>query len=163
MKNKQEQITIVHKSATPKTKLNELIRTTMHVVPEKKRKNSFWFDGHVATVDLGKVQVYIVAEGEVSVSLLSNIVHKGDVARANAKTLFVDDTHIKDLYDDDKFSNSNWFGYKIVIDGGEEINYDSTIASLNSSTNSTDSNLDEAIKTATQILIDEFIKFNDIK
>lgn len=50
----------------------EKIKVTQYKKPQPRRKDSFWFDGHVATVKSGKVQINIVATGHIDVCFNPN-------------------------------------------------------------------------------------------
>lgn len=113
--------------------------------PEKCRKDSFWFDGEVASLSLGETSVSIMATGHVDVCFNENESNvSNDHARKEARRRGYTDRKLKNLSKHDGWSNNNWFGFLITLPSGKE-KWDEA----------TDINFDDAIYTAKQILLDK--------
>ena len=118
------------------------IKVEIHQQPEPRRKDSFWFDGHVATITDGKTEVSIIATGHVTVCFNPNEENvNNDYARKEARSKGYTDKKLNNLSKHDGWSNNNWFEYEITKDG-KTTKYEKT----------TDVDFDDAIKTAKSIL-----------
>lgn len=94
------------------------IKVEIHQKPEPRRKDSFWFDGHVATVTDGKTTINVVATGHVDVCFNRNESNmSNDYARKEARSRGYTDKKLKNLSNHDGWSNNNWFGFEVVKDG----------------------------------------------
>lgn len=94
------------------------IKTEIHQKPEPRRKDSFWFDGHIATVTDGKTTVNVIATGHVDVCFNPNESNvDNDHARKEARSRGYTDVKLKNLNKHDGWSNNNWFGFEVIKDG----------------------------------------------
>lgn len=114
---------------------------TIHKQPQPRRKDSFWFDGHVATVEKGNVKVEVIATGHIEVMFSEN--DKG-YENKDAVQIALDrgytDTKLKKLNEHDGWGNNNWFGFEITINDKSYWHDD------------TSTNFDEAIEIAKSIV-----------
>jgi len=118
------------------------IELTIYQHPNPRRKDSFWFDGHVATVTKGRTSVHIIAEGEIRIAFnVDEDMYRNDSAREEAKARKYTDVKLKNISKHDGWGNNNWFAFEIEK-GGEKVFYDTA----------TDTNFDDAIITAKRIL-----------
>lgn len=112
-----------------------------HKTIEPRRKDSFWFDGHVATLSNDKATVNIIAMGHVSVSFKANgEQYANDMARKEARTMGYTDQKLKNLNRHDGWANNNWYAFEVVVNG--QTYWD----------DATDVYLPDAINTAKEIL-----------
>jgi len=94
------------------------IKVKIYKKPEPRRKDSFWFDGHVATVTDGKTTVNIVATGHVDVCFNPNETnYDNDSARKEARKRGYTDRKINNLYNHDGVRNSNWYSFELISQG----------------------------------------------
>jgi len=116
---------------------------TYYVDVEPRRKDSFWFDGHVASITDGKTEVRIVAMGHVDVIFnVNENSFNNNSARKEARNRGYTDQKLKNLNRHDGWLNNNWYAFEIVKDGKEEID------------DYTDVYLPDAIDYAKQLLKD---------
>ncbi len=107
----------------------------IYKTPEPKRKDSFWFDGHVATVTDGKTTVNVIAQGHVCVYFKPNekTAYSNDTARKEARSRGYTDKKLKNLNRHDGWLNNNWFCFEIInenknlLDENTEIDFDEAI------------------------------------
>ncbi len=112
-----------------------------HVDLEPRRKDSFWFDGHVATISNDDVTVNIIATGHLCVSFKENgESFANDMARKEAMSMGYTDQKLKNISKHDGWQNNNWFAFE-VVKGGKTYWDDAT-----------DVYLPDAINTAKEIL-----------
>nr|WP_298657441.1 hypothetical protein [uncultured Flavobacterium sp.] len=98
-------------------------KVEIHQKPEPRRKDSFWFDGHVATVTNGKTTVNIVALGRIDVFFNPNESSMtNDDARKEARKRGYTDKKLTNICKHDGFSNSNWFTFEVFIYGEATMN-----------------------------------------
>ena len=120
------------------------MKTTIYQTPETRRKDSFWFDGHVATISNKKAKVNIIATGAIQVSFAPNEDYLRDGhAVKEARSMGYTDRKLRNISKHDGWSNNNWFAFEIVRDGKATWSPD------------TETKFDDAIRTAKQILKDE--------
>lgn len=118
------------------------IKVKIHVKPEPQRKDSFWFDGHVATVTDGKTTVNIIAQGHVDVIFNANETAMSNAhARKEARSRGYTDRKLGGLSKHDGWNNNNWFAFEVITPGKEMY--------LDEATNV---NLDDAIKESKGII-----------
>ena len=121
------------------------------VKQEPRRKDSFWFDGEVASVKLGKVLVSVMATGTIRVVFNPDEdMFNDQMATKEARSRGYTDRKLKNLSNHDGWSNNNWFGYIVQIDGEKEYKWN----------DQTDINLDDAIFAAKQIAEEELKNLN---
>lgn len=123
------------------------VKVNIYVKPEKGRKDSFWFDGHVASVTDGETTIDIVSSGEIGVTFNPDEdLFKNKKAVKEAKKRGYTDRKLNNIMNShDGWSNNNWFGYIIEKKGqrkSDNINW----------ADSTDINFDDAIKRAKNLL-----------
>lgn len=117
------------------------IKVEIHKKPESRRKDSFWFDGHVATVSDGKTTVNIIATGHIKVCFNQNESnYSNDFARKEARSRGYTDVKLKNLSKHDGWSNNNWFDFEIIGNGKTFLD------------DYTDINLDDAIFYAKEVV-----------
>ena len=120
----------------------EKIKVTQYKKPQPRRKDSFWFDGHVATVKSGKVQINIVATGHIDVCFNPNEpFYDNKDAQRIAKKRGYTDKKLSMLSRHDGWGNNNWFGFEVIQNGGESFWMDET-----------ETNFDYAIKMAKEMV-----------
>jgi hypothetical protein len=93
-----------------------------------KRKDSFWFDGQVASVSNGTISVSIEATGHKAVSFSESgksYTNEAAVKQARRRKLY--DQDIESLYE--RFQNANWFNL-VVIDGDQTTSLERVISDL---------------------------------
>ena len=89
-----------------------------HTEIEPRRKDSFWFDGHVATVSNDRVQVNIIATGHVAVCFnVDENNYINNSAREEARARSYTDQKLKNISRHDGWSNNNWYGFEVVVNG----------------------------------------------
>ncbi len=121
------------------------VELTYQTKVEPRRKDSFWFDGHVATVSNGKTEVRIIAMGHVGVIFkVDEPGFNNDYARKEALKRGYTDQKLKNLNNHDGWLNNNWFAFEVVLQGGKTYLDDAT-----------DVYLPDAINTAKNILKDK--------
>lgn len=119
------------------------IKVKLHKKIEPRKKNSFWFDGHVATVTDGKNSINIISMGHVCVSFEPNgDLYKNDDARKVAKKRGYTDIKLNNLSKHDGWSNNNWFSFEVVKEGKLPVWNDLT-----------EINIDDAIEIAKDALV----------
>ena len=109
-----------------------MIKTTIIQKPQPRRKDSFWFDGQVATVSNGSKTISIEAQGEISVMFNPDEgFYKGRNARAAALLAGYTDRKLNNLYRHDGWGNNNWFAFYWVENDEyltpTSVNYDDAI------------------------------------
>lgn len=117
------------------SKVNKQIEIKIHQAPEFKRKDSFWFDGHVATITDGKNTINIIATGHICVFFEPDgDSYKNDEARKFARSKGYTDIKLNILFKHDGWSNNNWFAFEVIKEGktpvwdeATEISFDNAI------------------------------------
>jgi hypothetical protein len=111
-------------------------KVEIHVKPEPQRKDSFWFDGHVATVTDGKTTVNIIATGHVDVTFNRNDenCYRNSEARKEARSRGYTDRKLNTMGRHDGWGNNNWFAFEVITQGksmywdeGTETKFDDAI------------------------------------
>lgn len=93
------------------------MKVYIHQEPERKRKDSFWFDGHVATVENNNTTVKVIAMGEINVCFNPNErIFKNDEARQEAICRGYTDIKLFHLSKHDGWQNNNWFAFEVLKD-----------------------------------------------
>lgn len=97
-------------------------RFTINIIvqPERRRRDSFWFDGHVATVIDNKTHrtIDIHATGHIDVIIEDQAYHNQN-ARDKAMELRYSDTKLSKL----EWNNSNWFTLYDVLNNGQHFEW----------------------------------------
>ncbi len=113
--------------------------------PQPRRKDSFWFDGHVATVKLADVSVDIMATGHIDIIFNEDEPsYENTDARKVARKRGYTDKKLDNVHGG--WLNNNWFGFIINLPGDT----DSTLRW----DDATAINFDDAISMAKQIIKD---------
>lgn len=92
-----------------------------------KHNDSFWYDGHIATLSYKKRIVKIYAVGEIRIYTSKNggeLVHDGWKSRNSGIELENDDdlNKIGSNYDDEFYwENNNWFDFVFGYDNNDDI------------------------------------------
>ncbi len=106
---------------------------------KKRRKDSFWYNGQVATVSTGEKTISIEAQGDVLVSFNKDEdLYPNDKARKEATKRGYTDRKLNRMNTHDGWSNNNWFAFYWV----ENDQYLDT----------TSINYNEAIKVAKELI-----------
>jgi len=117
-------------------------KVKLHVKIQPRRKNSFWFDGHVATVTDGKTTVNVISQGHVDVVFNVNEDSMcNEHARKEARSRGYTDRKLSNLSKHDGWSNNNWFAFEVEREGHKPY-WDEA----------TDIGFDDAIQTAKEII-----------
>lgn len=94
------------------------IKVEIHQEPELRRKDSFWFAGHVATITNGKKTVNVCAIGHVQVCFNPNESNfYNHDARKEARSRGYTDVKLKNISNHDGWGNNNWFAFEVIKDG----------------------------------------------
>lgn len=91
------------------------IKLEIHQKLEPRRKNSFWFDGHVATITDGEIRIDVMAQGEINIIFNPNEdTFKNNSARKEASSRGYTDKKLKNIYNHDGWGNNNWFDFLVT-------------------------------------------------
>lgn len=102
-----------------KQKKNSL-KIKIHQKPEPRRKDSFWFDGHVATITDGEITIDVMAQGHIDVCFNPNEKSfSNNDARKEAINRGYTDKKLKNLNRHDGWGNNNWFDFLVTVKGKE--------------------------------------------
>lgn len=96
-------------------------KVKIHQKPKLRRKNSFWFDGHVATVTDDEITIDVMATGHINVCFNPNEKYfKDKQARKEAIKRGYTDKKINNIMPHDGWGNNNWFDFLVTVKGKED-------------------------------------------